>query len=141
MNGVDFYELAKQLRSPPESSARLRTAVSRCYYGLFNEAESFLRGVVRVGELSGKAEDHDRVPRLLARLGGSAGEDVADALKSLLLARFKADYLNKCRDDTEFRRLVDPAFANVEAGFAALRSLSHSDVKTLYDQLNSVGKK
>ena len=130
MKPVEFIALAGTLSVQPEK-ARIRTSISRAYYGAFHLVTEFLTGI---GYSPGK--DHDLHKPLLASknpLAMDAGRILADLYED----RRRADYRLADSDIEEQRRAmrcvelarrlesllllctVEPARAEIKAGIVA----------------------
>lgn len=111
-----FVALARDLKASPEpaTEARLRTALSRAYFGAFCYARNYSQRWLRF-QPSGTEEDHRRVRDYL---WGKKRQNVARALDQLRRWRNTADYA----DDTglDLASTVDAALQEAERVIAAL---------------------
>lgn len=89
MNGAAFLNLAFQLASASDEP-RLRTAVSRAYYGAFHQARELLRdaGV----HVPSSEQVHRRVFQVFSNAGHPSTREAGKLLDSLKAARNVADY-------------------------------------------------
>src|SRR5581483_12108810 len=92
-----FVSLARDLKASPEPDpeARLRTALSRAYFGAFCHARNYAQRWLRF-QPSGTEEDHRRVRECL---WGKRRQNVARALDQLRRWRNIADYADDTRLD------------------------------------------
>lgn len=92
MRGADFVQVARSLaETRQEAPARLRTAVSRAYYGAYLEVREAMRpfrGKVTIDEYS----SHANVRLLLRNCGVDGCVSIAKHLGELHARRQEADY-------------------------------------------------
>jgi hypothetical protein len=105
MNGSDFVELAERLAVGP-GPAEYRTAVNRAYYGAYNEAAEFLRGLGC--SLSATGKDHGYVRNRLHATGNRELRQAGVQLGTLYSMRERADYV---LTDAEIERSETAAIA------------------------------
>lgn len=89
MTGIDFLNLASDLSQSGDES-RLRTAVSRAYYGAFHATRDLL---YEVGiQLPRGEKDHAKIPYCFLNCGNPIGQELGKRLESLRIDRNAADY-------------------------------------------------
>jgi uncharacterized protein (UPF0332 family) len=123
MTGDDFLSLGRRLAGQHRASgdpAGLRSAVSRCYYGVFHIAQSFLE---RLGHHhKGKTDNpHLFVQRCLQHSGESTAQEAGHLLHTLHEHRKNADY-NIDRPNYETVRFVEIAMGHADAIREKLRA-------------------
>lgn len=89
MNGTAFLNLALQLASANDEP-RLRTAVSRAYYGAFHNTRDLIRdaGI----QLPSSEQVHRRILQMLSNAGHPSTREAGKLLDNLKAARNMADY-------------------------------------------------
>ncbi|HVC94954.1 MAG TPA: HEPN domain-containing protein [Pirellulales bacterium] len=88
MDPIEFIEVAEQLLDDG-NEPRLRSAVSRAYYGAFHAARRFLQDC---GVQVPKSDVHDKLRWCLQESGSSELETCSRRLDTLRAERNKADY-------------------------------------------------
>jgi len=130
MNGRDFLEVAKNLaRSQFEAS--LRSAISRAYYALLNEAIQFL---IELGfSVEHGPGAHGQVYRRLFNCGVSQMDEFSRILDELRTLRNQADYNMK---STDFQNQATSAL-RVATAAMAIELFNESNKEPLRSQIRT----
>jgi uncharacterized protein (UPF0332 family) len=129
MNATDFIEVAEQLLDDG-NEGRLRTAVSRAYYGSFHVARRFLQDC---GVEVPKSDVHDKLRWCFQESGSVDLEAASRRLDALRAERNKADY---DLSDARFKK-VSPARLQVKTSRAIVAAIESSRSEPLYSQVRA----